>query len=93
MTDFNVWVFGLDLPDVTHKAWDAIKRTFAQGVEMTAANDAVFTVVFGNFGVCRLHDTSCYPVGAAPPLGRLVLDGGDTHRQTKDTILMCDKPI
>ena len=45
MTDFNVWVFGLDIPEVLHKAWDAIKRTFTQGVEMTAAKDAVFPAV------------------------------------------------
>ena len=45
ITDFNVWLFGLDLPEVPHKAWDAIKRTFARGVEMTAAKDAVFPAV------------------------------------------------
>ena len=59
MTDFNVWVLGLDLPEVPHKAWDAIKRTFTQGVEMTAAKDAVFPAVreLWRFAVSTtLHD-------------------------------------
>ena len=50
MTDFNVWVYGLDLPEIPHKARDEIKSFFAQGIEMTKANAAVFPA-FRNSGV------------------------------------------
>ena len=44
-SDFNVWAFELDLPEVPHKSWDAIKRSFTQDDQMTAVKDTVFPAV------------------------------------------------
>ena len=41
-TEFNVWAFGLDLPEIPLKAWDAIKRSFTQDDEIRDAKHAVF---------------------------------------------------
>ena len=41
-TDLNVWVFGLDLPDIPHAAWNAIKQSFHPGKDDTKAQAAVF---------------------------------------------------
>ena len=40
--DLNVWVFGLDLPEITPNAWDVIKQSIDTGADLSKAQAAVF---------------------------------------------------
>ena len=40
--DLNVWVFGLDLPEITPNAWDVIKKSMDTGADLSKAQAAVF---------------------------------------------------